>query len=213
MPVSVPTHRRSLPPGLHREPPQEDFEGRKLAPHSFPRSPSHLRNHGSPEWRRRENGKHHARPLRRRIHFAHLHSRHPPKTRRSRPNHGQLHGAGGRRITAEWQSLLPSGHLGVWIKSESEVKNTLGGISLRESFDSGERRTDSLFCGKPQRVQGTIFLRIAFCCRGLTLRNLYRFRRFCLYERMLLALISCLLRYIIWLPERNYGYFYKSFSA
>ena len=67
-----------------------------------------------------------AGPLRCRIHTPHLHPRHPPKTGRSRPDHGQLHGTGdvnaeNDKNTGE-ETELPlrcslglSGHFRVWV--------------------------------------------------------------------------------------------------
>ena len=60
----------------------------------------------------RENGVFHAGPLRRRLHPAHLHPRHPAETGRGCPNHGQLYGADHvrqREKSRTGRQIFPSG--------------------------------------------------------------------------------------------------------
>ena len=55
---------------------------------------AHICHAGFTKRRGRENRQQYAGALRCRIHTPHLHPRHPPKTGRSRTDHGQLHGTG-----------------------------------------------------------------------------------------------------------------------
>lgn len=69
-------------------------QGRRAGASPVPRPPPHLRHPGPSEQRGHQDGLCHAGALRRRIYPPHLHPHHPPEAGRSRPDHGQPHGAG-----------------------------------------------------------------------------------------------------------------------
>ena len=83
-----------------------------------------LLSHSPAKRRGRENGQQYAGTLRRRIHTPHLHPRHPPKTRRSRADHRQLHGTGdvsqskkrGADGVSVRSSFNLSAHFRVWVR-------------------------------------------------------------------------------------------------
>ena len=63
----------------------------RTAPDAFPRYETYLRHLGTPERRGYQDNLQYAGPLRRGLHPAHLHPRHPPDAGSSSRNHGELH--------------------------------------------------------------------------------------------------------------------------
>ena len=92
-PVYVPLqyHRGNVLPRLRGKAPREDPQGRWTGAHPLPRSETHLRHPGAAERRGYQDGFQYAGALRRGLHPAHLHPRHPPDAGSSSRNHGKLH--------------------------------------------------------------------------------------------------------------------------
>ena len=87
---------------------------------------AHIRDLGTPEWCRRENGQQYAGALRRGLHPPHLHPRHPADAESGGGDNGKFYGAGYVRRTPSkkpgrktrfpvWHSLSFSGHFAVWV--------------------------------------------------------------------------------------------------
>ncbi len=107
-----PITREMYHPRFHRKPAQENSERCRAAAHTLSRSQTHICHAGPAKRCGRKNCQQYAGPLRCGFHPAHLHPRHPPKAGRSRPDHGQLHGAGDvSQSKRDERTDIPSAHL------------------------------------------------------------------------------------------------------
>ena len=81
--------RRPYVPGQRAAYAAESAETGGAAPHPIPRSPTHLRNDGTPERRGRENRQQYARSLLGGLYAGHLRPRHHRRPTQSGANDGQ----------------------------------------------------------------------------------------------------------------------------
>ena len=111
-------HRRPHVPGQRPAHAPAGAETGWAAPHPIPRSPSHLRDDGAPEWRGRENGVLHAGALFRGLHAGHLRPRHNGRPAQSRPDDGE-HPLPCRLMVS---ATRPVG-VSVWVRKKRYPKN------------------------------------------------------------------------------------------
>ena len=112
--ISV-TNRRAHVPGQRTAYAAKSSETRGAAPHPFPRLPPHLRNHGAPKRRGRENGQQYAGSLLGGLYAGHLRPCHHGRAAQSGADHGEYPLLCHLMISAP----RPVG-VSVWVRKNSE---------------------------------------------------------------------------------------------